>query len=160
MHAASPRPDPRPRVTTPGDAERLVGEALAALEGLGPLVVAETAALGAGDLTAALALGDDKAAAARRYGLAVEAVKANAVAIARFRPPSLDTLRRHHETFAEQLDLNMAVLSTARAVSEGLLRELAADVAQARAPQGYGATGASAGGYRTPSAPLAIRRSA
>jgi hypothetical protein len=160
MPAAPQRPDTRPRATTTDEAERLVAEALAALAELRPLVVAETAGLGEGRLKEALALGEAKGLAARRYGLAVETIKANAVAIGRFRPRSLAALKQSHEAFAADLDLNMAVLATARMVSESLVRELANDVAHARLPQGYGAGGMAAGGYRTPAAPLAVTRNA
>jgi hypothetical protein len=160
LHQSSPRPDTRPRATTPAEAESLVAEALAALEDLEPLIVEETRRLGEGHVRDALALSERKGAAARRYGLALETIKGNAVALGRFRPPSLALLRRRHEAFAAELDLNMAVISTARTVSESLVRELATDVAQARSPQGYGAGGQGPGGYRTPVQPLAVARSA
>jgi hypothetical protein len=153
------RPDTRPRAATLQEAEALVSEALAALDVLQPLVVEETARLGDGAIRDALGLSETKGAAARRYGLAIEAIRANGVALGRFRPPSLALLRLRHEAFARDLDLNMAVLATARTVSESLVRELATDVAKARSPQGYGAGGQAPGGYRTPVQPLAVTRS-
>jgi hypothetical protein len=160
MHSAASTNDHHPRAVVAGDAEAIVATALDALDALQPLVALETERLRDGKVTAALELADEKAVAARRYQLALEAIRANAVAIGRFRPPSLPLLRSRHEAFAGVLDLNMAVLATARTVSESLVRELAADVAQAQVPQGYGANGlAPSQGYRTPASPLAVSRS-
>lgn len=157
MNAAA-QPDPRPRVASPAEAEALVGAALDSLEALEPVIVEETALLRDGRMKAALELTDRKAPAAQRYQRALEDLKANAIALGRFAPPSLALLRRRHENFAALMDLNMAVLGTAKTVSESLIREIAAEVGQARAPQGYGAYGQPAQGYRTPAAPMAVSK--
>ncbi|MGL5114066.1 MAG: hypothetical protein ACRC7G_09505 [Beijerinckiaceae bacterium] len=156
MHA---RNDPRPRAATAMDADALVLAALDALEALQPLIAGETALLRDGKVSAALDLADRKSAEALRYQRALEDIKANAIALGRHAPASLALLRQRHETFAELLALNMAVLSTARTVSESLVRELATDVGQAKSPQGYGAYGQRVGGYRTAPAPLAVSKS-
>jgi hypothetical protein len=54
----------------------------------------------------------------------------------------------------------MAVLATARTVSESLVRELAADVGRAHNPQGYGSNGQQTGAYSATAAPLSVTRSA
>jgi hypothetical protein len=150
--------DPRPRATTPDEAEALVAAALRMLEELEPVIATETALLRDGELMAALDLADRKAPAAQRYQRALEDLKASAVAIGRFAPPSLQVLRQRHELFEELMSLNMAVLGTAKTVSESIIRELATDVAQARSPQGYGALGRPVDRYRTPVAPLAVSK--
>ncbi len=122
------------------------------------MIAAETALLRDGELMAALDLADRKAPAAQRYQRALEDLKASAVAIGRFSPPSLAVLRERHELFEALMNLNMAVLGTAKTVSESIIRELATDVAQARQPQGYGAHGLPVEGYRTPVAPLAVSK--
>ena len=149
---------PRPRATTPDEAEALVAAALSMLEELEPVIATETALLRDGELMAALDLADRKAPAAQRYQRALDDLKASAVAIGRFAPPSLAVLRERHEQFEELMNLNMAVLGTAKTVSESIIRELATDVAQARSPQGYGALGRPVDGYRTPAAPLAVSK--
>jgi len=151
-------PDPRPRAATPEEAEALVAAALESLEALEPVILAETALLRGGHMVAALDLADQKQPAAQRYQRALEDLKASAVAVGRFAPPSLPLLRQRHESFGELMNLNMAVLGTAKTVSESIIRELAVDVAQARSPQGYGAHGAPVEGYRTPVAPLAVSK--
>jgi hypothetical protein len=151
-------PDPRPRVTTPEEAEALVNAALDALDMLEPLIAEETALMRDGKLQSALDLSAGKAQVAQRYQRALEDLKANAIALGRFAPPALALLRKRHESFSDLMSLNMAVLGTAKTVSESIIRELAADVGQARSPQGYGAYGQPTAGYKTPVAPLAVSK--
>jgi hypothetical protein len=151
--------DIRPRVTTPEEAKAVVDAAIDALDALEPVIAEETALLRDGHMKAALDLSERKSPAAQRYQRALEDLKANAIALGRFAPPALALLRQRHESFSELMSLNMAVLGTAKTVSESIIRELAADVGMARSPQGYGALGQAAGGYRTPVAPLAVSKS-
>jgi hypothetical protein len=151
-------PDPRPRVATADEAQALVNAALAALDALEPAITEETVLMRDGRMKEALALSDRKGAAAQAYQRALEDLKSNAIALGRFAPPALVLLRKRHEGFSELMSLNMAVLGTAKTVSESIIRELAQDVGQAKSPQGYGAYGQPAGGYRTPVAPLAVSK--
>ncbi len=151
-------PDTRPRVANTTEAEALVGAALDALDTLEPVIAEETALMRDGKLNAALDLSDRKSLAAQRYQRSLEDLKANAIALGRFTPPGLALLRKRHEAFSELMSLNMAVLGTAKTVSESIVRELATDVGQARSPQGYGAYGQPAGGYKTPVAPLVVSK--
>lgn len=153
------RPDPRPRVASATEAEALVKAAILALDALEPVIVQETVLLRDGKIKSALDLSDRKGPAAQVYQRALEDLKANAIALGRFAPPALAQLRQRHEGFSELMSLNMAVLGTAKTVSESIIRELANDVGQARSPQGYGAHGRPTGGYRTPAAPLAVSKS-
>lgn len=149
---------PTARVITAEEAEAIVREALDALEVLDPVIAEETVMLREGRIRPALDLADRKTEAARRYQKALEDVKANAVALSRFQPPSLQLLRARHEVFAELMALNMAVLGTTRTVSESLVRELAASVGNAHAAQGYGALGQQMGAYRPQATPLAVSK--
>jgi hypothetical protein len=150
--------DTRPRIMTAEDAEILVISALDALEALDPVIVEETVLMRDGHMKAALDLAERKSAASQRYQRVLEDLKANAIALGRFAPPSLALLRKRHEAFAELMSLNMAVLGTAKTVSESIVRELAVDVGLARSPQGYGAYGQQVAGYRTPAASLAVSK--
>jgi hypothetical protein len=161
MFVASPGSVPnRPRAASPLEAEAIVLEAIAALDQLEPLIGEETERMRAGRFKAALELGDDKAVASLRYQRALDDIKVNAVALGRFQPAALDELKARHEVFAQALALNMAVLATARTVSESLVRELAADMGRAHNPQGYGASGQQTGAYSAAAAPLSVTRSA
>jgi hypothetical protein len=149
----------RPRASTVEDADGLVQAALRALDELEPLIVQETELLRDGRLHPALDVSERKAPAAQNYQRALEDIKANTIALGRFIPASLSILKERHEQFAALLALNMAVLGTAKTVSESIVRELATDIGRARSPQGYGITGHAPGGYRTPAAPLSVSKS-
>jgi hypothetical protein len=146
------------RVITAAEAEGIAQAALDALDELEPLIAEETGELRDGRVRQALSLQPAKAEAAARYQRALQDLKANAIALGRYMPPSLALLRKRHETFAELMQLNMAVLGTTRTVSESLIRELAAEVGQGRQPQGYGARGQQTGAYRPQATPLAVSK--
>lgn len=147
-----------PRVVNAIEAGRLVEVALAALDRLQPVIMEETAHLKAGQVQSALALESRKVEASRDYGLALQALKTNAIALGRFAPDGVALLRQRHDAFSDVLALNMAVLATARSVSEGLMRELAADVGRGRSPAGYDASGAASSAYARTAVPLAVSR--
>jgi hypothetical protein len=146
------------RVITAAEAEGLIQAALDALEALDPLIAEETSLLKDGRVRQAMELAPAKAEAAQRYQRGLEDIKANAIALGRYAPPSLPLLRRRHEVFAGLMQLNMAVLGTTRTVSESLIRELAATVGHGHQPQGYGAYGQQMGAYRPQAAPLAVSK--
>lgn len=156
-HDVSPA-DLRPRVTNAREAATLIANAHAALDSLEPLIIAETAHMREGRLKEALALTDSKAEAGRLYSRCLEAVKHNAIALSRFQPAGIPELRSRHQAFSERLSDNMAVLATVRMVSESIVRELAAEVGQARQPAGYGAGGRMNGAYTSVVTPLAVSR--
>lgn len=150
------RPDPRPKVTRPEEAETLVASALSALDALEPLIEQETELFRKGRVRDALSLAMAKNEAAQGYTRCLEVLKSNAIAIGRFQPPNLGSLRSRHEAFARLMSLNMAIVSTARTVSEGLMRDLADTLGQNASPKTYsrgGGTHRKAG-----TAPLAISK--
>ena len=71
-------------------------------------------------------------------------VKANFPALTRQVPDLLAALRQQHDTFNALLQINLTVLATAHAVSEGLIRGAHDEVARKNAPQTYGNSGAPA----------------
>lgn len=149
------RPDPRPRVTKSGEAETLVASALDALDRLEPLIESETVLFKSGKVRDALGMAMEKNSAAQEYTRCLEMLKTNAIAIGRFQPERLDELRSRHEAFSKKMALNMAVVATARTVSEGLLRELADNVGKNASPRTYHRTGVN----RKPgTAPLAVSK--
>ena len=131
------RADTRPRISRPEEAEALIGAALKALDDLEPLIEEETALFRRGKVRDALALSMDKNGAAQTYTRCLEALKSNAIAIGRFQPAELDALRARHEAFSTRMSLNLAVVATARTVSEGLLRELADVISNNASPKIY-----------------------
>lgn len=131
------RSEPRLRVSNLEDAQTLVASALDALNRLEPLIDEETRLFKGGKVRDALRMAVEKNQEAQAYTRCLEALKTNAIAIGRFQPDDLDLLRDRHEVFSAKMALNMAVVATARTVSEGLLRELADAVGQNAGPKTY-----------------------
>jgi hypothetical protein len=148
-----------PRISTKPEAEALMAGVRETMDQLASLLADETALLRAGKLKQAGLLQPDKADLARRYLIAVETIKANRLAVKSYCKPDLEFLQSHHEQFAAGLQTNMSVLSTAKAVTEGLVQEIAAMETRAAAPQGYGATGASTSPRAGVSRPIGVARS-
>ena len=158
MWAAHEPPQPAPRVTNREEAERLVGSVLDGLAGLEKLLEIETAHLRAGRINDALAHGERKGELTGAYLRGLEAVKANAVALARFAPQSLERLKAAHTGFGRVVEVNQVVLATARAVSESIVKGISDEMNRSSAPQGYGPAGAYGAGRPKPGAPLVLSR--
>jgi len=73
-------------------------------------------------------------------------------------PDKLEALRRHHDAFRALLQINLTVLATAHAVSEGIVRGVSGEMARHSAPQTYGASGRANQPGRGLAAPLAVSR--
>lgn len=149
------RQDTRLRVSKPEEAEQLVASAVSALDRLEPLIEEETRLFKLGKVRDALGLAVEKNEAAETYTRCLEALKNNAIAIGRFQPEGLDGLRERHEVFSTTMALNMAVVATARTVSEGLLRELAETMGQNSGPKTYHRGGVS---RKAGTAPLSLSK--
>lgn len=153
--------DERPRIASALDARALIEAVLETLAALSHLVGEETELLRAGRLPEAMAREPRKAELAGVYMRGVEQVKLNAVALARFAPDQVKRLKSAHIGFQSLIDINQLVLATARAVSESIVRDLAADANKPTRAAGYGpAATVGAGAFSRPnSGPLVISRS-
>lgn len=152
-------PPPRPAVTTPADARKLAEEMLDVMSRLLGVVEQETELVRAGKLREAMRLEQQKSELTGRYVTAVETLRVAQKHLAQVAPDLLASLRRHHDTFRALLQINLTVLATAHAVSEGIVRGVNAEVQRRNMPNAY-----TAGGQRaTPSPrqvrPLAVSRS-
>ena len=148
-----------PNVVSRDDAEQLallVGEAMARLEAV---VAEETRLLKDYNLVDALELMSPKSEAGRGYVQALDMLKANAVALGRWAPAMVQDLKRAQARLTDVLNVNMAVLATARSVSEGIVRSLATEVAAPRTLTTYGAGGRAMTPPRSSATPLTISRS-
>ena len=105
------------------------------------LIEEETALIRAGRLFAAGELEARKTQAAQRYLSVTERARAIGPALEQAAPVAVDRLRRRHDSFKPLLQFNLAVLATAKAVSENLVRAVADGVALASRPRHYGAAG-------------------
>lgn len=148
-HPSSAAIDPQPLATE-------MAEVMAALFSL---VERETDLMRSGRVSDAMALETDKTTLSRRYVNLVSALKANAPHLRAVAPELLATLQRQHETFRAMLQVNLTVLATAHAVSEGVVRGVNTEVQRRNMPQTYTASGHRAAPSPRHAAPLAVSRS-
>ena len=153
VQKAAPQP-----IQTAAEAENLVRHLLAAMDALVATVEQETTLVRAGKLKEATALEAAKSDLARLYVADTAQVKANLPALSRQVPKLLDALRKQHDTFNALLQMNLTVLATAHAVSEGLIRGAHAEVAKKNAPQTYGNSGRPTAPLKSAAIPVSVSR--
>lgn len=141
------------------DVRNLASTLIELMDALTAVLQQETELVTAGKLRAASELAAAKADLAGRYQAA--SVRLKAAGRGRFAAePTLSAdLRARHERFRGLLQLNQTVLATAHAVSEGLIRGAAGEVARKATPQGYGARGQAVGPPQRTAQPVALSRS-
>lgn len=111
------------------------------MDGLLKLLDHETSLVRAGKLSEASKLEQAKSELARLYITDTALLKANVPFLKSFQPDLLTALRQQHERFQALLQVNLTVLATVHAVSEGIIRGVCSELTRQRAPQTYGATG-------------------
>lgn len=141
------------------DAQQMIGNLITIMDALVATVERETALVRAGHLNQASELEKEKSELASRYLADSAWLKANAAAIAQDFPKAAETLRQRHELFRALLQINLAVLATAHAVSEGIIRGAAGELARKNAPQTYGVSGRQVGASPRSAPPVAVSRS-
>jgi len=147
------------RIDSRPEAELLCVDIGGILDRLVAIVGEETRLIRSAKVVASTQLHDAKAELSRQYVIALEVLRANAAIVSRHAPVLVDQLRRRHEQFQSELQVNMAVLATARSVSETLVRGVAEEVAQRNMPKTYGAAGLMTGTARSAARPIAVSRS-
>jgi hypothetical protein len=152
-------PPPRPPIATPADARKLAEELLDVMSKLLGVVEQETALVRAGKVREAMQLEPQKTALSGRYVTAIETLRVAQEHLSQVAPDLLASLKRHHETFRAMLQINLTVLATAHAVSEGILRGVNAEVQRRNMPNTYTAAGQRAAPGPRHITPLAVSRS-
>jgi hypothetical protein len=148
-----------PEMAEPGsDAQQMVGNLLTIMDALVATVEQETELVRSGQLRQAVELEKTKSELTNRYLADNARLKANASAIAHDLPKAMEMLRQRHESFRALLQINLAVLATAHAVSEGIIRGAAGELARRSAPQIYGASGREVGASPRSALPVAVSR--
>jgi flagellar biosynthesis/type III secretory pathway chaperone len=156
-----PPPSPAPAaapIASAADAARLIARLAEAMASLLAVLDEETQLVRAGRISEIARIEPKKSELARRYVLDAGAVRANALNLARETPREFDELRRHHEQFRAVLQINLAVLATAHAVSEGIIRGAAGELARKASPQTYGVSGRAAAPGAKACPPVAVSR--
>jgi hypothetical protein len=156
---ADPQITKRPSVSSPADAVAMVDDVMERLTSLAHVVGEETALMREGRIADALGREARKSELAGGYMRALQDVKANAIALARFTPEGLQRLKGAHAEFLDLVETNQAVLATARSISESLMRDLARESSNPVSVSGYGPAHARAAQQRPSSGPLMLSRS-
>lgn len=159
MNPSAPTPAPAPApIGTAAEAERAIANLNAIMDRLVVTVEEETAQVRAGRLRQAVDPDGRKSDLARAYAVQTERLMAAQAIIAEHLPEALDQLRQRHAAFRAMLQINLTVLATAHAVSEGIVRGVSGELARKQAPSTYGASGRANAPSSKASQPLAISR--
>jgi len=153
------QPAPIPVASTPGEARKLAENLMEVMSALLGVIERETELVRAGKVREAMALGPNKTDFSRRYVGAIAHLKASPKYLSQVAPDLLATLHRHHDVFRAMLQINLTVLATAHAVSEGIVRGVNTEMQRRNIPNTYTSTGARAVPGPRHMTPLAVSRS-
>ena len=153
------KPAPAKAISTPAEARKLAEDLIDVMSGLLGVIERETELVRAGNLREALRLEAQKSELSRRYMVAVETLKNAQKYLAQVSPELLAALRRHHDTFRAMLQINLTVLATAHAVSEGIVRGVNTEIQRKNIPSTYTASGQRAVPGPRNMTPLSVSRS-
>jgi hypothetical protein len=165
---AAPQVDPQavpqaalvaPPIDSAADAQAVIAHLEGIMDSLLAAVEEETALVRAGRLHDATALEASKSGLARAYMLESERIKNSKTFLTQALPAALDALRERHDLFYALLQINMTVLATAHAVSEGIVRGVSSELTRKTSPSTYGAGGRTNAPGPRAMQPIAISRS-
>jgi hypothetical protein len=154
---APPLPSPAP-VMNPAEADQLATRFLAVMDELAEVVQQETELVRLGRLAKAAELAPRKTDLMRRYFADALRLQASHGQLAHLTPKKIEALRQRHNPFRALLQINLTVLATAHAISEGIVRGVSSEMARKSAPQSYGASGRPNEPGRNVAPPLAVSR--
>ncbi len=154
---SAPMTSPAP-IATAAEAEKLTTHFVEVMDALVGVVQQETDLVRSGRLAQAAKLAQPKADLTRHYIADALRLRASHTHLAQIMPDKLEALRRRHDAFRALLQINLTVLATAHAVSEGIVRGVSGEMARNQTPQTYGASGRANLPGRTVAAPLAVSR--
>jgi hypothetical protein len=154
-----PVPAAMPLAATPADARDLAEALMEVMTALLAVIERETELVRAGKVREAMALETKKSELSRRYVGTITHLKSSEGYLASATPDLLTALQRHHETFRAMLQINLTVLATAHAVSEGIVRGVNAEMQRRNIPATYTAAGQRAAPSPRNISPLALSRS-
>jgi len=141
------------------DAQTATAQLASTIGALLTLIDQETALLRAGQVRQAAALDARKGDLTRSYAADSARVAAGRQHMAATAPNELRVLADLHRELQGRLKLNMTVLATAHAVSEGIIRGVSDELARKSTPSTYGAAGRTTAVSPRSLRPLAVSRS-
>ena len=149
---------PPPPAATPAEARKLAETMMEVMNALLAVIEQETALVRAGKVREALKLEQTKNEMSRRYIAMITLLKASQRYLAQTTPDLLSALHRHHDVFRAMLQVNLTVLATAHAVSEGIVRGVNNEIQKRNIPQTYTAMGRNAQPGRVNRTPIVVNR--
>ncbi len=148
MTAQSPhqtmKPHKKPLIGSRESAEALCSRLTETMDQLVGAIEQETDLVRSGKLLAASEVQPNKSELAKAYIADIAQFKENALALGRLAPTSIEVLRERHEVFRNLLKINLAVLATAREVSQDIVRTVAEKTSAGPGTTTYGRGGAMA----------------
>ena len=150
---------PVPLAATPADAKKLAEALMDVMSALLGVIERETELVRAGKVREAMALETKKSELSRRYVGTVTNLNSSQSYLTHATPDLLAALHRHHDTFRALLQINLTVLATAHAVSEGIVRGVNAEMQRRNIPATYTASGQRTAPSPRNISPLALSRS-
>lgn len=144
---------------TPIEARKLAEGLVQIMGTLLGIVERETELVRAGSVREAMALESQKSEASRQYADGISRLTRSRDYLMQSTPELLTALHRHHDTFRAMLQVNLTVLATAHAVSEGIVRGVNTEMQRRSLPNGYTARGQRATPGPRHITPLSVSRS-
>jgi hypothetical protein len=152
-------PAPTPPSSTSAEFRKLAEGLTEVMAALLDIIERESELVRAGKLREAMQLEAEKSALSRRYMISAEKFKAAQKLMSQAAPDLLASLRRHQDTFRAMLQVNLTVLATAHAVSEGIVRGVNDEMQRRNVPNTYTAAGRRAAPGPRHITPLVVSRS-
>lgn len=159
QHQHAPESSPQVAISTPAEARRLAEGLMEIMSTLLGVVEQETELVRAGNIREAMMLDTKKSEMSRQYVNAIGVIKGSGDYLAQSTPELLAALHRHHDVFRSMLQVNLTVLATAHAVSEGIVRGVNGELQRRNLPNGYTAGGHRAAPNPRQVTPLSVSRS-
>jgi hypothetical protein len=159
QHQRREAPAPIPVASTAAEARKLAENLMDVMSALLGVIERETELVRAGLVREAMALEANKSELSRRYVHAVAHLNASQKFLFKTAPELATALHRHHDVFRAMLQINLTVLATAHAVSEGIVRGVNTEIQRRNIPNTYTSAGQRAAPGPRHITPLAVSRS-
>lgn len=145
-------------MTATPQSQNAVANLAAVMDAIVHIVEQETSLVRAGKLAEASRLETAKTDLANRYYAGAARVNEIRSKLSGEAPGALADLQRKHSEFHAALQMNLTVLATAHAVSEGIVRGVWDELVRKSSPSTYSADGRPTGPSASASQPLAVSR--
>jgi len=145
-------------MTATPQSQSAVANLAAVMDAIVHIVEQETSLVRAGKLVEASRLEVAKTDLANRYYAGAARINEIRTQLSGEEPESLADLQRKHSEFHAALQMNLTVLATAHAVSEGIVRGVWDELVRKASPSTYSADGRPNGPSASAAQPLAVSR--